>query len=276
MPQAKTRIIAIAILLGGFTGVMLLVTLPSERRYSVVSEEPFGLEKLYQDFNANIVYSLRDLNKYNSSKVLLIIARSSALLNLNAIKKLVQEGGIAIVYGSPNFTRSFLNGLGLNTSIKGYVRDIVFNIGNPSHIVTNNTICGAAVLREPYSMEFSSSDVFMTSSIFSYTDLNNNGFYDLDEPIGAVHLGLNITIENGYILVIFAEGFLENEILIYNVDFIKCVAKDRLIVIDQSEVVNDPVEVLRIVLKRSTVNIYVILVLVLVLGVVAYIVYKEI
>lgn len=271
MLLAKSRAILLSTLLGVVVTLLVIASLPSDSPYSTANSGVGGLHRLHEELNARILYSLKDLNRYSAASNVLISARRGEFENLMELKSFVEEGGIVIVYGSPGYVISLLKELDVNASFKGRVRDAVFGVGEPDYIVVNTTSrCGNVVLGAPYALEGVFESVFAHSSMFSYIDLNGNGFYDLEEPLKQFPLGVNITMGNGYIIVLFAENFLDNNVLELNRQFLKCAAEGRTALIDQSEIARSPLELLRLVLYKQGVHVYITLVLAFVLALVAY------
>lgn len=271
MLLAKSKAVLLSILFGAVVGLLVITSLPSDIPYSTANSNVGGLYRLHEELNARILYSLKDISIYNATSSALIVTRRGEFENSVELGYFAERGGLVIVYGSPGFVTSLLREFGVNVGFEGYVRDVVFGVGNPNYIVVNTTSrCGNIVLGNPYALKGAFEDAFAHSSMFSYVDLNSNGFYDLEEPLQPIPLGVNITRGDGHVIVIFAENFLDNGVLELNRQFLKCTLEGRTVLIDQSEVARNPLELLRLVLYKQGVHVYITLVLVLILSLVAY------
>ncbi len=279
MPLVKSRLIVLSVVLGVLLGLFIVVSLPSNTAYSIASEGPNGLSDLYAKLDVKVLYSLSELSNLNSESILLICARAEPPGGVKQLLDFVEGGGVVVAYGSPEYLVEVLEELGTHASFKGYVRDAVFNAGDLDSVLVNTTY-GNAVFRKPYALDvdFSSSSVSVIawSSLFSYVDVSGNNLYDLNEPIGSFPLGVEVTLEKGKILVLFTEYLLENSVLTHNLDFIKVLAGNKTVVVDQSEMRSHLVEILRAQLvQRSSPSIYVVLPLLALLSVVAYLAVKK-
>ena len=279
MPLVKSRLIALSVVLGVLLGLFIVVSLPSNTAYSIASEGPNGLSDLYAKLDVKVLYSLSELSNLNSESILLICARAEPPGGVKQLLDFVEGGGVVVAYGSPEYLVEVLEELGTHASFRGYVRDAVFNVGDSDSVLVNTTY-GNAVFRKPYALDvdFSSSSVSLIawSSLFSYVDVSGNNLYDLNEPIGSFPLGVEVTLEKGKILVLFTEYLLENSVLTHNLDFIKVLAGNKTVVVDQSEMRSHLVEILRAQLvQRSSPSIYVVLPLLALLSVVAYLAVKK-
>lgn len=279
MPLVKSRLIVLSVVLGVLLGLFIVVSLPSNTAYSIASEGPNGLSDLYTKLDVKVLYSLSELSNLNSESILLICARAEPPGGVKQLLDFVEGGGVVVAYGSPEYLVEVLEELGTHASFRGYVRDAVFNAGDLDSVLVNTTY-GNAVFRKPYALDvdFSSSSVSVIawSSLFSYVDVSGNNLYDLNEPIGSFPLGVEVTLEKGKILVLFTEYLLENSVLTHNLDFIKVLAGNKTVVVDQSEMRSHLVEILRAQLvQRSSPSIYVVLPLLALLSVVAYLAVKK-
>ncbi|MEM4740115.1 MAG: hypothetical protein QXS63_03450, partial [Zestosphaera sp.] len=238
MPLVKSRVMVLSVVLGVLLGLFIVVSLPSNTAYSIASEGPNGLSDLYAKLDVRVLYSLSELSNLNSESILLICARAEPPGGVKQLLDFVEGGGVVVAYGSPEYLVEVLEELGTHASFRGYVRDAVFNAGDLDSVLVNTTY-GNAVFRKPYALDvdFSSSSVSVIawSSLFSYVDVSGNNLYDLNEPIGSFPLGVEVTLEKGKILVLFTEYLLENSVLTHNLDFIKVLAGNKTVVVDQSE-----------------------------------------
>ncbi|MEM4661211.1 MAG: hypothetical protein QXQ73_00820 [Desulfurococcaceae archaeon] len=273
MLLAKSRVIPLSTLIAVIAGLLVITSLPSDLPYSVANSGAGGLHRLYEELGARVLYSLKDLSGYDAAGYALIVARRGGLENMVGLKSFVERGGLVIAYGSPDYIVGLLRGLGVNATFKGYVRDVMFGVDNRGYIVVNTTSrCGNIVLGNPYTLELEGAleNSFAHSSMFSYVDLNGNGFYDLEEPLGQFPLGVSITSGNGHVIIVFAKNFLDNSVLDPNKQFLKCTVEGRPVLIDQSEVAGNPFELLRLVLYKQDGHAYITLMLAFILALVAY------
>lgn len=274
MPLAKGKTILLSVLIGAVVGLLVTTLLPSDSPYSTANSGNSGLYRLHEEMNARILYSLKDLDEFDATNSALITARRGGFENSMELKNFAERGGLVLVYGSPDYVIKLLKELDVSTGFKGYLHDIILNVGNPDYVIANTTSrcdgISGVVLGNPYALEGVFEGVFVHSSMFSYVDLNGNGFYDVGEPLGEFPLGVNITTGKGRIIIVFAESFLDNGILELNKQFLKCALGGRTTLIDQSEVARNPLELLRLVLYKQGVQVYITLVLVFALALVTY------
>lgn len=269
----KSKVIALSTALGVLLGFFIVVSLPSTTPYSVVNEGSSGLSTLYMSLNAKLLYSLNELSGFDSENTLLISARIKPVEEVEQLINFAKNGGIVVTYGSLEHVVNLLRELGIQARFKGYVRDAVFNIGSLNTVVVS-TAYTDVVFEKPYALDgdFNGTNIVAWSSLFSHVDMDGNNLYDLDEPIGSFPLGVEIAFGKGEVIVLFTEHLLENSVSTHNLDFIKTLAGDRTIVVDQSEIRLHPIEALRTQLaaRRDPVNAYIVTSLVALLSVVAY------
>lgn len=277
----KNRVLALSTSLGVIVGLLVVLSLPSTTPYSIASVGLDGLSTLHGRLNAYVVYSLKDLEVYDASNYVLIVARTKPLEDFTQLKNFIERGSVVVAFGSSKYLLDLLSVLGINVRFLGPIRDIVHNIGDPNYVVANATLlCGNIVLKEPYVLEGPlGGDVIAYSSMLSYVDVNGNGFYDLGEPIGSYPLGVSLTVGNGKLIVVFAKGFLDNEVLDHNIKFIECITSGKKVLIEQSEAARNPLELMRLSLtQRGRVTyIYTALLFTIVIGLalVAYVATRE-
>lgn len=277
----KNKVLVLSTFLSIIAGLLIVLSLPSTTPYSIASTGLDGLSKLHENFNTYITYSLRDLEVYNASNYVLIVARTKSLEDSIRLKNFIERGGVVVIFGSPEYLVDLLGALGISVRFLGFIRDIICNIGNLDYVVANTTLlCGSIVLREPYMLEgLSGRDMIAYSSMFSYVDINSNGFYDLGEPIGSYPLGISLTLGSGKLIAVFARGVLDNEVLDRNIKFIECITNGREVIIEQSEIVRNPLELMRLLLiQRGRITYtYAVLLFTIVIGLamVTYIATRE-
>lgn len=276
--SAKSKFTLITVFIGVLIGILVIILFtPSSRQYSIANREYKGFYELYVKSRPIVIYSHDELSNYDPVDTLLILTRVNYTSDLRVLGKFIERGGVLVTYGPPRYLVELLLVMGLNGEFKGYVNDFVFNKETSNNIVINTTKCGELVLGDAYTLDIYTEHGENThySSIFSYIDLNNNEFYDLGEPIGRVPVLFNITIGNGYVLIISAERFLDNDLFKYNSYFIECISSNRVILLDQVEASRDPIEAFRIMIDRVFIYMPLVYVLIAILGVIAYVVYRE-
>ncbi|MEM4482223.1 MAG: hypothetical protein QXV04_05825, partial [Desulfurococcaceae archaeon] len=166
LPRIKAYTLFIA--LGALVGLFTLISLPSTVPYSVANRGPSGLYTLRTLLNAEVLYSLDGLESFSSKSTLLISARSKPIGEAQKLLNFVMEGGTALIYGSPENVINLLREMGIYTSFRGYVRDIVFNVeGNLNTVVAYNTRYTRVVFKNPYTLgvDFSEEGIAAWSSV---------------------------------------------------------------------------------------------------------------
>lgn len=258
--------------LGVLISLTIILSMPSAKQHSVLNSSPTGLSRAYNVLEASPVHSINELASLSASSAVLISARTNYSGNLNSLFEFARNGGVIIAYGSPSFVSELVSSLGLRGGLLGRVRDAVFNIGDMNYILANASSCSDLVLGYAYTLQGDLGDIFARSSEYSYVDLNDNGYYDLNEPIGSYPLGLDIRLGNGRVIILFAETLLENAVFDYNLEAIRCLTGGRHVIIDQTEIARDPLELIRLlVYGRKESLTYVVILLIVGLGMVAYI-----
>ncbi|MEM4596834.1 MAG: hypothetical protein QXG54_06035 [Desulfurococcaceae archaeon] len=280
MPPPKSRLVLLSITLGALLGFFIVLLLPSTTPHSIGNDGAYGLSKFYFSLSARTVYSMNELTGLNPEQTVLVLARQSSLKDITPVREFTSSGGVVIAYGSPQFVVKLLRDLGVFLEFKGYVLDGVLNADSMDRILVNTSqLQVRTVFERPYALsgDFGFARVIVWSSVFAYVDLNGNRLYDLNEPIGAFPLGVEIAIGRGRVLVFFTEYLLENSVFEYNRDFLAVLADGREVVLDQSEMRLQVLSFVRTLLlyQRGAISIYTVLFLTLLLVVVAYFATRE-
>lgn len=284
MLQQRTSlpgVIILVILLSIATGIILVANSPSTIAYSMVNTGDMGLSKLFNQYSGSIViYNLDEIERYGEGYVL-ILARSKPVSDVSKLNAFVERGGVIIAYGSPDHVISLLNALGVNAVFTGYAMS-----GGLYHI--DPYFMPVDLYGEEYVFYRSfigslprdrDETIIARSKYISFIDLNNNGLYDIGEPIGIYPLGLEIKVGYGRYIVLLAEGFLENAFLNWNNAFLEKEVRieTKRLIIDQSEHVSNILEYLRLVMsvRMNPIFIYLSMGIIVVLSMVSYYVHKE-
>ncbi|MEM2014214.1 MAG: hypothetical protein QXJ16_01985 [Desulfurococcaceae archaeon] len=280
MPPPKSRLVLLSITLGALLGFFIVLLLPSTTPHSIGNDGANGLSKFYFSLSARTVYSMNELTGLNPEQTVLVLARQSSLKDVTPVREFTSSGGVVIAYGSPQFVVKLLRDLGVFLEFKGYVLDGVLNADSMDRILVNTSqLQVRTVFERPYALsgDFGFARVIVWSSVFAYVDLNGNRLYDLNEPIGAFPLGVEIAIGRGRVLVFFMEYLLENSVFEYNRDFFAVLADGREVVLDQSEMRLQVLSFVRTLLlyERGAISIYTVLFLTSLLIAVAYFATRE-
>jgi hypothetical protein len=228
--------------------ISLIIVLPVNYEYYALSSEERGHRDL---LNKGITWiaSISSIRGLNANKTLLIIARSTPIVTseLSVLLEFTSSGGIVIAYGSREFTESILKGLGYEVTYRGPVIDPIYSVNNPSRVLVyslqwNTTV----VLDTPYVFNVtgisSRGELLHTdyTSMFSFIDeVEENGVYDANEPIGEFPVIYTIKFNSGLIVIICAHGVFTNSVLGENTNLLNRLAiGDRIVILDQSEFKN--------------------------------------
>ncbi|MEM1696126.1 MAG: hypothetical protein QW764_04855 [Desulfurococcaceae archaeon] len=280
MPPPKSRLVLLSITLGALLGFFIVLLLPSTTPHSIGNDGANGLSKFYFSLSARTVYSMNELTGLNPEQTALVLARQSSLKDVTLVREFASSGGVVIAYGSPQFVVKLLRDLGVLLEFKGYVLDGVLNADSTDRILVNaSQLQVRTVFERPYALsgDFEFARVIVWSSIFAYVDLNGNRLYDLNEPLGAFPLGVEIAIGKGRVLVFFTEYLLENSVFEYNRDFFVVLVDGREVVLDQSEMQLQVLSFVRTLLlyERGAISVYTVLFLTSLLIAVAYFATRE-
>lgn len=259
-------------------GSILIYARPSTTSYSVVNYGDDGLSKLKEFYKASVITDMSVVRGANTINTAYLIIRSSnmSLSDVEILKQLISNGGYVIVSGSPEFIMSLSNYMGLNLSVTdNVIYDMIYNGGNRFYPRGFSSYCNTTLTTyKPYYVLFSKAEVVAYSSNFSYVDLNGNGYMDIEESLGSFPLGVLISFGEGYLILVFSPQVFTNKLFESNKDFINCIVGNRKLVIDQSEVRKDFIEYVRILTSPREASYTVLFLLIFVLCVVTYYVFK--
>ncbi|WP_440060227.1 DUF4350 domain-containing protein [Thermogladius sp. 4427co] len=268
-------VISSSIILASLVALSVIVLTPSPEPYSIANNGPEGLSTLYNTFRPVIVLDYSKLSSVEQSKTVLILVPDHDISprELSYISDFIGKGGLVITSLGPASIR-LLEYLNVSIEYSNHLLlDEVSKLNNRFEpVVFYTTLNLSIVLKDahPLTTWGSSGECVVYSSPFSYIDLNDNGYYDLNETVDSFCVGVRIRYLNGTILFLASSNPFVNELFDYNRDFIiHGITSDRsILLIDQTLAGKNPVEYLRIQLVReSSIVLTLLVVTLMVIGV---------
>ena len=222
--------------------IALLTVLPISHSYYALDGGSRGHSELSKMVSTWLT-TLRVLQEVESAKTLLVIAREEplALDELEHVVGFVKRGSVVVFYGSENAVKQLFEYLGFRAEYLGSVIDPVFS-ASESHLVLVNvsSLNATLLLDSPYAIQLAgySEEVVVEpmayTSMFSYVDSNSNSLYDIGEPIDSFPVVYSIRLGYGKLIVVCAHGLFTNNVFNSNVDWLKSLASEGDVLLDQS------------------------------------------
>lgn len=275
------ELLLISLVVSVMVGLIVIYTRPSTTSYSVVNYGETGLSKLKETYRALVITDLGMARNTNPLNTTYLVIRLSNISSNDAeiLAELVNDGGHVIVSGSPELIESLSRYMKLNltlTTTGSIIYDMIHNVGDRFHPLGFSDYCSTTfVTYKPYYVLLNKAEVIAYSSNFSYADVNNNGYMDLEEPLGSFPLVALVNFSKGRLILVFSPHVFTNELFEFNKYFISCIVDHRELVIDQSEIREDFIEYLKIVISTRGVSYPMLIFLVFMLCMVAYYALKE-
>lgn len=269
----RSNFVVLSLLLSILTGAIVLVFVSEGVPHSIANTGDHGLSKVAGDHKIAWISDLKNLIYVRPEDSFVVIARTRTITleETTILFSFISSGGIVLAYGGRDFLEALTAHLNMSITFYGNILDTVFNAGSRYHINVSSQLCGAntnLTLYAPYGTRGLPAvwRVVAVSSSMSFHDLNENGYYDIGEPISSFPVAVEMSIGRGRLLIVFSEYLLENFIYELNRGFLECISSNRAILIDQSEVKRNPLDYSKLILQGPRGRIYaVILVLVLIL-----------
>ncbi|MEM0241655.1 MAG: DUF58 domain-containing protein [Fervidicoccaceae archaeon] len=261
MIENKRIILTISLLIGVLIFLVLLLTMPSNIDYSILNNGNLGLSRFYAEYKPLVMLDYNELAKINSNNTILLVngINQSKTVDLEKLKIFIENGGEVAITGNGQFINSILNGLGIKDYVSDYhVYDPVLNKGTPKLVVALSSIYNSNVsIYEPFLFNVKQGEPIIATSNYSYVDLNGNGYWDLNEPIGSFIIGARYSIGKGELYVIAANGLIVNSIINYNNNFLDNLLKGKKVFIDQSFLSGNLLEYLKVLELTGRITPYV-------------------
>ena len=282
MLENSKNILIASILVGLIAGISLTAMLPSNTPYSIVNSGAAGLSKLAVYLNAEpIRMSIGALpDNPRGSAIIIVQQGQPSPITVKAIHKFVADGGIVIASGDYYFINNLVKYENLTIGVTYYpIYDPIVNAGDRYHPILTGTNCSLGMIGyKPLELTSSGDyEVIARTSMYSYADVNANGYLDLTENVTSYIVGVKAPLGNGYIIVLTSPASFTNQYIENNLAFIKCLLEGRKVYIDQSQQANNFLEVLKISLKYGPAGILKasIIAMSVVSGVISYIIIRK-
>lgn len=266
MLENKHTVLAVSLLIGILIFLILILTMPSSNAYSVLNKNDMGLSEFYSKYKPLVILSYNDLEKTTTHTVVLIVNRLDPLskAELDKLRSFLENGGIAVIAGDSLFLNTILSELGFEDRVTSYfVYDAVLNKGSSALVVAQCSIYNTSlVVYKPLMFNVKQGKPIANTSIYSYVDLNGNGYWDLDEPINSTVIAAKYNIGRGELYVIAAHGLITNNVVNYNDEFINHILGEGTMMVDQSFTSTSTIEYLKILNSTGKLTPYVALIIV--------------
>jgi hypothetical protein len=232
-----TNYLALLVIISGLVGFATILALPSTMDYSVLNNGETGFSELVRYYNASILTSPKDLESLNPEEYVLLVGGVGGLSSdvLARYKLFVEKGGVIIVTGDTVLLNSVAEAFGRRgLAGNGTIYDMVFNAGNRFKPKGYSRACNCTVaVWKPSPLLLNGGSGLVETSSFSYLDLNNNGFMDLEEPIGSFPISLMLDYGDGKVVIIASPRVFTNDMLEENKEFLDFLKGSRSLIIDQ-------------------------------------------
>ncbi|MHC1628894.1 MAG: DUF4350 domain-containing protein [Candidatus Nezhaarchaeales archaeon] len=234
------------IILGVFVAMMIIYVTPPQDDFHI--ENPYwnGLSDFATLFNVTPLWSIDELAAHEPSKCALFIIGPSLGFSqdyVSAIKDFLRKGGLLVVADDFGSANEILEKLNLRVRISGlllldpFMKEkslelpITFKADELGHASFEKVVLNLAsnvVINN-------SCIVLLTSSPFSFLDLNRNYEYDFGEPKGPFDVACIIEFEGKSKVIVISDPSLFINSMIHqkdNIEFIKAIAEGRQILVD--------------------------------------------
>ncbi len=264
-----------SILVGILLGLAVIIALPSTTPYSMVNNGPTGLSSISKIYNAKPIKIIMSKPEGSPNETALLIIHFSRISNesLDRLLDYVEEGGIVVASGDEFFLNQLLRGV--NTSIhvsSSTLYDMVYNNGSRFDPIAYSSYCNTSlVLDKPHPVIGDIEPLAITSN-FSYLDVNNNGYMDLEDVMGEWVVAGVLRYGSGELVIIGSPNVFTNKYIDANREFVNCIIGGRSLYIDQSQPASNPFESFKLLVKyQPSGNVRVIAVFIAgILGVAGY------
>jgi len=209
----KTLVIIIVLVIA-ISFLATIINLPSNTSYSPFNNDDTGFSKLITLLNAEIISNVRDI-KSNGYSYVIIIPFQKPFINIticNVLKELVLNGVTIIVLDEYGYSNKLLEELGLNISIISKpILDEVSKVGDRFHPLINvvfpylNKTLEVITYKPSYiafSFEITNGSIIGYTSNYAYVDLDNNGYYSLNEVMDKYVVVYGQQLGSGRVIII--------------------------------------------------------------------------
>jgi len=277
MREKSSYAIIISLFTGLIAGMLIVLALPSHTPYSMINGGPDGLSKLATTFVARPFKITVESPPGNANYSAIIIIGYGNVDNkvIDRIKNFAEQGGLVLASGDPYFLDKLLNYTGIKAKVDDYpIYDMVYNYQSRLNPIAYSPSCNTSIITKlPAPIETKEdTDILAITSNYSYADENGNGFMDLTDPWGSFIIAIKVEVGNGSIVVITSPQVFTNAFYMNNAKFFSCIINNRRLYIDQSLVVEGPLESLKLTFRYQP-SLYVkidVLIISIIAGVVSH------
>ncbi|MEM0037549.1 MAG: DUF4350 domain-containing protein [Zestosphaera sp.] len=272
------ELILVGVLLGLMMGSAAIYVYPSTTSYSIVNYGDEGLSMLAHVFNASISLEADVLRDVEALKTAYLIIRSKSVASneIEEITNFLSRGGYVVASGTPEFIGSLIKHLNITMKVEGgTICDMVYNYGDRFHPLGFSSYCNTIVVPYvPYHVVTEGLVVLSYTSNFSYVDVDEDGYMDINEPLGPFPLAVLADVGEGRLVFISSPHIFTNKLLNLNREFIQCILGGRNLIIDQADVRQSFLEYFRLLVSTRGVTYYMFVFLAIVLSLVIYYVFR--
>lgn len=251
-------IILFSIVLGTMLALVILLSWPTNTSLSILNNSDEGFSVLYNQFKPLIVLGETDIFSVPPTNTLLLVATKKPL-NDSTVQILIEfarRGGIIVVSTEAETAIHLLRNAPTNcTPTPHRVYNPLFNVGGNKRLVKALVpdIGSTIVLESPFRfLNCSISETYALSGMFSYVDLNGNGFYDIGEEVVNTVLGVSIVVEEGKIVILASPTAFTNRYIAYNQGILIRYTEMgfKIAILQSTEIMGFNIEFIRIYLMK--------------------------
>jgi len=210
----------------------ILLYFPTSTPYSPYNSGEQGLSRFIQEAGLSVC-SLPDIHGFDT--VVIVVNRRVTDSEAIVLKDFVARGGRLIVFDEEGYFNNVSSMLGVNVVVVNKtVVDEVFKHDNRFHVVGSCSVDKGLriVFYKPSYIVIhgqNKANVLVRSSVYSYIDVDGNGYYTPGEPIGSVYMGVEFHVGNGSLVIISDRDVAVNSIVSRgdNLVFLKKLLKGR-------------------------------------------------
>ena len=239
--RVSRTLVVIMILVLAVSALATIINLPSNTSYSPFNNGDMGYSKLITLLDAEVISSVQDIKPSNYDYVVIIPFQKHSINTsmYRVIRELILNGVIIIIMDEHGYSNRLLNELGLNITITTQpILDEVNKVGNRFYPLIRvvfpylNKAMNITTYKPRYmilSTDVINNSVIGYTSNYAYVDLDNNGYYSLNESMNQYIVVYGRKVGNGAIIIIpdldIGTNALINEA--DNTEFFKVIASGR-------------------------------------------------
>jgi len=212
----------------------IVLYMPSTTPSSPWNNSWNGLSTILEELRPEVT---GDLNSTTcSSLILLVLERPLTSGEVNGLTSLLECGAIVVISDSSGYSRDLLEELGISVEFAGHlVLDEVSAFNYRWVVKANTSGLASLTLTVPNATAISAypppDAITAYTSRYAYVDLNDDGFYELNEPMGQQLLLGGWRVGGGLVVLVPSRLFLSNSniMLVDNLEFVRQLGSGRRI-----------------------------------------------